>query len=81
MDFHEPKTKLGEMEEAIATMEDEKARAESQDGQEGAGGKFSEMSPKELDDLTTKTREELEAAKAKKDFVKCMELQVCYPCV
>lgn len=71
------KTKLVEMEDKMMAMEEEKAKAESQEGAEGAPGKFSEMSPKELEDLTNKTREELDVAKGKRDFVKCMELQVC----
>lgn len=71
------KTKLVEMEEKIVAMEEEKARADSQQGGTGVAGKFSEMSPTELEDLTTKTREELDVAKGKRDFAKCIELQVC----
>lgn len=62
------------MEERVKAMEEEKATADTQEA--GSGGKFSEMSPKEIEELMGKTREELEVAKAKKNFVKCIELQV-----
>lgn len=57
------------MEARIKTMEEE-ADAEVNTGS------FSEMAQKELEDFATKTREELETAKAQKDFAKCIELQV-----
>lgn len=62
------------MEAKIRDMEEEKAQAESQGGD--ATEKFSKMSPKELEDLRSQSEEELEDAKGKKNFVKCMELQV-----
>lgn len=52
-------------------------KEEEETGADARSGSFSEMSQKELEDSMAKTRDELEAAKAQKDFAKCMELQVC----
>lgn len=60
------------MEAKIQSMEEEKKKSPAG----GSGGNFSEMSQKELQDSMAKTRDELEAFKAQKDFAKCMELQV-----
>lgn len=65
------------MESKIKSMEEEGAGSESQGG--SAKGKFSDLSPKELEELTSKSEDELEVAKSKKDFVKCMEIQVISP--
>lgn len=57
------------MEATLATMEEETAT-------EANTGKFSEMSQKTLEDSMARTRDELEGAKAQKDFAKCIDLQV-----
>lgn len=57
------------MEVKLKTMEEE-AEAEKQDES------FSSMSQNDLEDCMAQTKEELEEAKAKKAFEKCIELQV-----
>lgn len=59
------------MEAKLQTMEEE-AKANGTK----MGGKFSEMSQKELEDAMAETRDDLEAAKAMREFNECIDLQV-----
>lgn len=62
-------TELVEMEKAIKAIEEEVEAEKSQEA-------VTAMSQKELDDSISSTKDELEKAKAAKEFTKCIDLQV-----
>jgi len=64
-------TELVAMEEKIKVIEEAVEAEKSQ-------GALRDLSQKELEDKMAVCREELEEAKAAKEFAKCIDLQVCY---
>lgn len=64
-----PQTELVAMEEKIKAIEEVVEAEKSQ-------GALKDLSQKELEEKMTTTRDELEEAKSKKEFVKCSDLQV-----